>query len=285
MEPMLFGMAFCRATLPDANRAHPVMRVSGGMEFSTSAEGAPGMPILFLHGLGGDASNWKPQLDAFADVSPSVAWTMPGYGSSEPLAQMSFANLANAAVGLLDQLGHERVGVVGLSMGGYIAQRMAIDHPDRVERLVLCGTTAAFGKPGSSFNEQFLASRLAPLDAGASPASLAEKIVAGLLGPEPHAAAAPNAVASMERITADAYRLALSTLVTWDARDEIPQITQPTLCLAGAEDATAPVRAMQRLADAVPEATLEILDRCGHLMNLERPDAFNRSLRAFLAES
>lgn len=255
------------------------------IEYREVGAGSPGVPLLFLHGLGGDASNWEPQLEGLGQTRHCVAWTLPGYGDSTPLELMSFPALATAAVELLDQLECERACVVGLSMGGYIAQQLALDHPDRVERLVLAGTTNAFGKPGSSFNAEFLASRLAPLDQGATPASMAERVVDGLVGPAPHPGTRANTVASMQRISPEAYRQALSALVTWDIRDRCSEITQPALCLAGADDSTAPVRAMERLVEGLGNATLTVIPECGHLMNLERPAEFNAAVRSFVASN
>ena len=285
MGQMSLPQASCRASLPDDPEPASLAVELRGIEYLIAGEDAPGLPILFLHGLGGDASNWQPQLDELGALHRCIAWTMPGYGTSAPLIQPSFVALAAAAVDLLDGLGCETACVVGLSLGGYVAQQLVLDHPDRVERLVLCATTSAFGKPGSSFNEEFLASRLAPLDLGETPATMASQVVRDLVGPAPHGGAELNAVASMQRITPDAYRQALKTLVTWDARDAVASIATRTLCIAGADDATAPVRAMQRLADAIPNATLEVLVDCGHLLNLERPREFNHILRAFLGVS
>lgn len=239
--------------------------------------------ILFLHGLGGDWSNHTPQLDEFGSDYRCVSWTMPGFGDSPALSALTWSALADSAVALLDAVGADSATVVGLSMGGYVAQQVALDHPDRVNGLVLIGTSSAFGRPGDdTFKTKFLAVRHAPLDEGKTPADLAQIVVDGLVGPDPHPDARTNCIASMTRISTDAYRQALACLVTWDVRDRLHEIDTPTLCIAGSDDKTAPVSSLERLAAAIDGATVEVIDQCGHLVNLERPAEFNSVLRTFL---
>lgn len=244
--------------------------------------GGTGRPILFLHGLGGSAESWQPQLDALGPGRRCIAWTMPGYGPSPPLRALTIATLAGAAAELLSAIGVEEAHVVGHSLGGFVAQELALANPDRVDRLVLLATTAAFGKPGSSFNDEFLTARLEPLDQGRAPADLASAVVDSLVAEDTPAATRRAAVASMAQISADAYRQALRALVAWDGRDRIAAISSPTLCVAGELDQTAPVRAMERLAALVPGAVVEVVPGCGHLVNLERPDELSRLLMRFL---
>jgi len=168
--------------------------------------------------------------------------------------------------------------VVGLSMGGYVAQQFAADHPDRVERIVLAGTTAQFGRGSSSFAEKFLAARLKPIDAGVTLAELAPTVVNGLLSDDAPDGAVANATTSMSQISGDAYRQALSCLVTWDFVDRLAEIQAPALCIAGGLDQTAPVAAVRALAEGLPSAELEVIDDANHLMNLDRPAAFNQLL-------
>ena len=169
-------------------------------------------------------------------------------------------------------------------MGGYIAQQFAADHGDRVDRLVLAATSSQFGRGSATFAEKFLAARLKPLDDGETPAGLALRVVPSLLSPDASPETIANCVASMSRISTDAYREALRCLVTWNFTDCLDQIVAPTLCLAGADDATAPVAALQALADGLPDGRLEIIDDCNHLMNLDRPAQFNQLMRSFLDE-
>jgi len=238
--------------------------------------------LLFLHGLGGDRTNWSPQIEEFWTDFRCVAWTLPGYGVSPPMASLTWPNLSAMVVRVLDEVGVEQVSIVGLSMGGYIAQQFAADHDDRVDKLVLAGTSAQFGRGNAAFIERFLAARLAPLDEGGSPADFAADVVTALLSDNAKPAAVANAVASMSRISAPAYRSALECLVTWNFTDYLDEIEAPTLCIAAQDDKTAPVAALAQLADGIADAQLEVIPDCKHLMNLDRPDAFNALLRDFV---
>ena len=239
--------------------------------------------LLFLHGLGGDWTNWKPQLDALGETHRCVSWTMPGYGDSPPMTTMTWETLADAATRVLDQVGAAEATVVGLSMGGMVAQQLAVSHPERVRKLALVATSPSFGRAGTDFADRYLAARYEPLDAGRTPADLAPSVVDGLLGPAAAPGVTENCVASMSRISSTAYRQALQCLVTWAFDDRLSDITAPTLCIAGADDQTAPVASLQRLADGISGATLQVIEQCGHLVNLEQPSAFNHALRAFVA--
>lgn len=249
-------------------------------EYVVAGEGRS--TLVFLHGLGGDHTNWQPQFTAFADEHRCIAWTLPGYGASPPVPAMTWSNLSNALARVLDDVGVGRATVVGLSMGGYIAQQFAADYDDRVERVVLAATSSHFGRGSADFAESFLAARLAPLENGDTPADLAAEIIQGLLSDDAPESAAANATASMSKISAGAYREALRCLVTWNFTDYLHEISVPALCLAGAEDRTAPVAAVQALADGLPDARLAVIENCNHLMNLDRPDEFNQLVREFL---
>ncbi len=250
---------------------------------SFTARGAGATTLVFLHGIGGDWTNFEPQLAAFADRYQAVAWTMPGYGDSPALPEMTFPALARAVVALLDRLGQDRVVLVGHSLGGMIAQEVAALYPDRLAALVAACTSPAFGKPGGDFQRQFLAARLAPLDRGETPADLAPGLVSAMVGADAPAAARAIAQAAMSRISAPAYRAALNCLVTFDRRAELEAIACPTLLISGGEDRTASPAVMERMASHIPAARYVCLDGAGHLANLERPEAFNAALAEFLA--
>ena len=86
-------------------------------------------PLVFLHGIGGAARGWRAQLDHFGDRYRTIAWDMPGYGGSAPLATVSITTLAEALQDFLGQIGATRPILVGHSIGGMIVQQWLVKHP------------------------------------------------------------------------------------------------------------------------------------------------------------
>lgn len=249
--------------------------------------GDQGLPLVFLHGIGGDAESWRPQLDGFSGEYRAIAWDMPGYGDSAPLDEMTFSALVESLAVLLDRLSVERAHLVGHSLGGMIAQAFALAHPERLRSLTLAGTSAAFGKRvdgglDMSWRDSFVEQRLGPLDRGASMAELAPKLVQGLVGDKPDPKGVEQAILSMASVPEAGYRAAVHCLTSFDQQATLADIRTPTLLIAGEKDPAAPPRVMQRMADALPDARLQTIPGSGHLMHLERPAAFNHLLADFL---
>jgi 3-oxoadipate enol-lactonase len=248
------------------------------------AIGDKGPALLFLHGIGGDAECFRPQLAHFGRTFRAIAWNMPGYAGTTLLPETNFPSLADAVAALLDVRGIARVHLVGHSLGGMIAQEFAVRHPGSLASLTLSGTTAAFGRPDGDFQRDFLRQRLAPLEAGQAMAELAGRLVGGLIGPAPDRDGMAIALASMSRVAPETYRAALQCLVGFDRRDALPRIAVPTLLIAGGADTTAPAAVMERMAAKIPGARFVVIPGAGHLANLEQPAAFNRVLEEFLRE-
>ena len=254
--------------------------MSGGVTYAQRGQGAP---LVFLHGIGGDAACWQPQLEAFSEGHRAIAWNMPGYAGSPALPEMTFPGLAEALLRLLDCLDIERAHLVGHSMGGMVAQEFAATWPGRLRSLVLVATSAAFGRADGAWQREFLASRLGPLDQGRSMADLAPELVTRLAGEAPDPAGVAQAIRSMAVVPEATYRAALQCLLTFDRRDVLGRIEVPTLLLAGERDQTAPAVVMEKMAARIPQARFLTLSRAGHLTNLEQPTAFNAALAEFLA--
>lgn len=244
--------------------------------------GPAGRTVVLLHGIGGGAESFAPQLDGLSDAFDVVAWNMPGYGGSPLGRPMTFAGLAAALEQLLDGLGAARADIVGHSIGGMVAQEFVHTRPQRVRSLVLSGTTSAFGSRDGSFQEQFVHERLAPLDAGKSMADLAEVAAPNLVGPAADPGAVPAIRAAMAAVPADTYRAAIRCLATFDRRDELPGIAVPTLLVAGEVDRNAPARTMESMSRKIAGSRYECLAQTGHLAPLEQPAQFNALVRAFL---
>lgn len=251
-------------------------------------DATPDAPLaVLLHGIGGGRDAWGDASSGTGAALASagfaaIAVDLPGYGGSASLEPYTLAGVAQRVAALIESLGRERAVIVGHSLGGMVAQELYAHEPRRVQALVLAGTSAAFGKPGGAWQQQFLAERFAPLDAGRGMTALAASLVAGMVGPQAPSAAVAAATALMARVPEATYRAALTALTHFDRREQLAHIAVPTLCLTGEHDRNAPPSLVQQMAQRIPGAEYLELPGVGHLAPMEAPQAFNRALIAFL---
>jgi pimeloyl-ACP methyl ester carboxylesterase len=243
-----------------------------------------GPTVLMLHGIGGGHLSFAPQVETLAVAGyRAVAWDMPGYGHSAPIEPYTFKGLAQSCVQLIESLQSKTVVLVGHSMGGMVAQEVVARRPDLVSRLVLCGTSPAFGRPDGDWQRDFISQRTAPLDAGKSMADLAETLVPQMVGPGSLPEGVRLATHCMGMVPAATYRRALECIVTFDRRANLANINVPTLLIAGEHDRNAPPSVLKKMADAIPRSTFIEMKGIGHLQNLEAPDEFDGMLLNFLS--
>jgi 3-oxoadipate enol-lactonase len=240
-------------------------------------------PLVFLHGVGGAARAWRTQLEAFGDRYRALAWDMPGYGGSAPLASVSIATLSEALHAFLDQVGAKRPVLVGHSIGGMIVQQWLANHPLAAKAVVLAQTSPAFGKTDGHWQKSFIEARLGPLDRGETMISLAPSLVKELVGDDPDPSGMQVARTCMACVPEASYRACMLALLGFDLRQALKEIRVPTLVLSGAKDKNAPAPMMAKMASFIPSATYVELEGAGHLVNLERPKAFNVALDQFLS--
>lgn len=243
-----------------------------------------GPTVLMLHGIGGGHLSFAPQVESLASSGyRAVAWDMPGYGHSAPIEPYTFKGLAESCITLIEGLRCEDVVLVGHSMGGMVAQEVVARRPGRVSRLVLCGTSASFGKPDGDWQREFIAERTAPLDAGRTMAQLAEQLVPQMVGPGSLPEGVRLAQHCMSQVNPSTYRRALEALVTFDRRANLGNIHVPTLLIAGEHDRNAPPAVMKKMSQAIIGSTFFEMRGIGHLQNLEAPDEFDAAILNFLA--
>jgi len=208
--------------------------------------GSAGDALVLLHGIGGCAQVWQPQLDAFSWRFCVVAWNMPGYGSSEPLPQMTFPALAEALEALLDTLPGKRIHLVGHSMGGMVAQEFLRRDARRVASVCLYATSPGLAQPETPEALQaarervrdFMARRIGPLDAGKTMRDMAESLLDQLLSPRASEAARAAAIESISSVPPSVYRDAMRCILSFDGTAIVPKIDLPALVIAGGEDRT-----------------------------------------------
>ena len=250
--------------------------------------------VVLLHGVGGSRESFGDAISgtgsAMAQAGLSaLAVDLPGYGDSPLVEPYDMAALARSLAALLETEPRRRLALVGHSMGGMVAQEfMAGASPtlrERVAALALVGTTAAFGRPGGAWQSEFLAQRLAPLDAGRGMASLAPGLVQGMGSPQaPHEAVA-RAALLMSAVPEATYRKALAAIAGFDRRAALADLHLPVLCLAGGDDRNAPPSVMQQMAARIVSAEYRCLPGVGHLAHMEAPQAVNAALVEFLVRT
>ena len=250
----------------------------------TALEAGPpdAVPVVLLHGIGGGARLWAGQLGDLASGYGVIAWNMPGYGGSAPLTDPRIEDFARALGRFLSGLGLDRPVLVGHSIGGMIVQSFLSAGLAPVRGAVLAQTSAAFGGRDPVWAQDFIASRLGPLERGATMTSLAEESVAGMVGdePDPHGVALAREVIGSTPV--HAYRSSTMAMLGFDERAALARIDVPTLLVAGSRDTNAPAATMSRMAEKITGADYVCVEGCGHLVMLERPAAFEAILRRFL---
>jgi 3-oxoadipate enol-lactonase len=252
-----------------------------GMNSTSSNPSAPA--VVFLHGVGGSARIWTPQLASFAATGfRPVAFDMLGYGSRTPVDHMDFDMLAADIEAQIVRHDLDRPVIVGHSMGGLLTQRLLRRGPHAYRAAVLSCTSPAFGDRSGEFQKKFIADRLGPLDAGRTMAEMAPAMVAAVSGPAPDPAGLKLAIETIAATSERSYRAAVHSLLGFDERANLPRIAIPVLCLAGEHDRIAPPTTMERMAARIPGARYLCLKGLGHLPNTENPRAFDAAVLDFL---
>jgi pimeloyl-ACP methyl ester carboxylesterase len=249
----------------------------------TPTDAPTGIPVVFLHGIGGSARAWAPQLESFARAGlRPVALDLPGFGERPAVEAMQFEDLAADVEAAVDGLALDPPVLVGHSFGGMVAQTCVRRKPRGYRALVLVGTSPAFGNPAGDFQKQFVADRLRPLEEGAGMRELAAASVLAMMGKNPDPAGRALAIEVMGTVPVSTYRAAVRCLVAFDERANLPAIAVPVLCLAGEHDRNAPAAMMEKMAAKIRGARYVCLPGVGHLPNLEAPQAFDAAVTEFL---
>jgi 3-oxoadipate enol-lactonase len=242
-----------------------------------------GPPLLLIHGLGYARWGWEPVADRLAGRFRVLLFDNRGIGASEvPPGPYTAAAMAADALQVLDEAGAGRAHVVGTSLGGMVAQELALAHPERVDRLVLVATTpggaGAFPLPERTLALIAAAPSLAPdvalrrfvenALAGDAPVELVDRITARRLASPPDPAG---------------WQAQAAAGTGFDALGRIGAIAAPTLVLHGTDDGVVDPRNAALLAGRIPDARVRLLEGRGHLLFWEDPDGFVEAVEEFLA--
>ena len=248
-------------------------------------ERGEGVPLVFLHGIGGNRNNWSRQLEVFSSSYRAIAWDARGYGDSDDYeGPCRFEDFSDDLERLLNHLEIDCAHLVGLSMGGRILMDFAVRYPSRVRSLVIAGSFPSFGRALTSAQQaEFMRLRREPLEQGRSFEELAPELVDSLVGPYASAHARQLMTESISGLRADSYLKTLQATMSFDRTEALSKITAPTLLLYGEFDTLVTPEAGRTVHRALPTAEYRVIRRAGHLVNIEYPAEFNAAVAAFLS--
>jgi pimeloyl-ACP methyl ester carboxylesterase len=269
----------------------------GEIEMYYEEHGA-GEPLLLIMGLGGDSRAWMFQVPDFSQHYRTIVFDNRGVGrTSKPAGPYTIAAMADDTAGLMNAIGLHRAHVVGVSMGGMIAQELALRHPAKVRSLVLGCTypepdagveqqrqSAVAQLPGSIGADGNITIDLAAID----PLMFFQTLIPSVFNPEFIMTELPK----LMQIFSGAleYGFSLEALLgqvhavsTHKATDRLHQIRVPTMVITGDSDRLIPPGNSDILARAIPNAKLVKIEGGSHGFNFETPQVFNREILTFLA--
>lgn len=239
-----------------------------------------GPALVLQHGFLGGAGYWAPQIEALCESFDVIAPDLAGFaGSAGEPVRASIRGHAEALIELLDALGIERFHLMGHSMGGMVAQQVALDWPRRVDRLLLYGTAS----------KGFLDDRFESLDESIErikrlgTEACAAHIAKTWLVDGDASAHYPLCLESARGASRTAAIAALGAIRRWSVSERLHELKLPTLVLCGDHDRSVAIRHALDLQRAIQNAELCILPGSAHCAHLDARDLFTEAVRRFLA--
>jgi 3-oxoadipate enol-lactonase len=253
---------------------------------SWQADGPPAeVPVLMIMGLGGSSRAWYRLLPHLRNDHLCITFDNRGTGDSDRVrGPLRMRDLVGDTLAVLDAAGFERAHLIGFSMGGMIAQHLALEHRDRVASLVIGCTTAVQDRSrppwrflgGSALRAVLGAERTWPL---LTPTLYAERT----RREHPERIAEDLSVRLADAAPARTVYAQMAALAGHDLRARLPQLAGlPTLVLHGAEDRLVPPARGRELAQSIPGAELVLLPRCGHMLSTDCERSVARAIRMHL---
>jgi pimeloyl-ACP methyl ester carboxylesterase len=241
-----------------------------------------GAPVLLVHGLGSSTRDWEYQIPELAAHYRVIALDIRGHGRSDkPRERYSIAAFAEDVRALIEQLGLDRVHLVGISMGGMIGFQLGVDHPELLKSLCIVNSGPEV-KAKNPFEYLEIAkrwglSRLFSLETIA-------KALGNLLFPKPEQAELRRKIEERwPQNDKRAYLASLDAIIGWGVRERLARITCPTLVITADHDYT-PIAQKEAYVKEMPDARLLVIEDSRHATPLDQPQRFNSSLLAFLEE-
>ncbi|MCX8073277.1 MAG: alpha/beta hydrolase [Candidatus Binatia bacterium] len=257
----------------------PEVQVRGAVTLHYLDEGE-GTPLVLLHGLGGNSHVWDEFIPHFTRYHRVVRPDLRGFGQSDkPAGPYTLADYSSDLDALLEQAQLGPVHLLGISMGGVIAQRFTLDRPERVRSLILVSTSSEVG-PRATAAWLRLADMIESRGFGDNAVDATRSVSPAF------AARYPERVRALGELTRQcdprAYAAAARSVADYHFTAELRGVAQPALILQGLDDQLTPPGGSVKMARALPHARLLLVPEAGHNLPTEKPELFVFSVLSFL---
>jgi 3-oxoadipate enol-lactonase len=257
------------------------VKVNGGVTHILDEGPRDAPPLVFINSLGTDFRIWDDVVRPLTQRYRVTRYDKRGHGLSQlRTGSASIADFAADLAALLDRLELKPATIVGLSIGGLIAQELLRLRPSLVKSLVLCDTAHRIG------TQDFWNARLTAVEAGGIEA-IADGVMALWFSKDYHRTS-PDAVAGwramVTRTPAEGYLMACRAIRDADLTEQASRIAVSTVCIVGDEDGSTPVALVRELSTLIPGAKFEVIGGAGHLPCIEKPEALRKLIESHVAE-
>jgi 3-oxoadipate enol-lactonase len=252
------------------------------VELNYELGGRESAPVVaFTGSLGTNLTMWRPQSDRLGERFRTLRYDIRGHGASPaPSGPYAMDELGADLVALLDRLEIERASLCGLSIGGMISMWVAAHAPERVERLVLCCTSAQLGPP-EAWHDRVAAVRSGGIEA------IADGVLERWFTPGfavEHPEVIERMRAQLIATPREGYIGCCEAIAAMDLTGDLPRVGAPTLVLAAEQDLATPPEHGRRIAGLIPGARFQTISPAAHIATIERPDVTTATILRFLSD-
>lgn len=247
-----------------------------------------GTPLLLIAGLASDSQSWQPVIE---DLSQNILLITPdnrGTGRTQPQdVETSIHHIASDCIELIDHLNYSFVNVLGHSMGGFVAQDIAIRYPDHVDKLILAGTAAL----NSNHNNSLFSNWTSYLEAGMDLELWFQNLFYWIFTEDffKNESAVNEAVRYAIEYpypqSIKAFKNQVNAMMNYDCTEDLSKIKARTLVINGKEDLLYPPDTCLKLAQAIPHAASSLIDGAAHSIHIEQPQLFVQIVQEFVSNS
>jgi len=253
-----------------------------GTDIFVQIEGPEGAPWLVCsNSLGATHGMWAPQMDVFTTHHRVLRYDTRGHGqSAAPKAPYALADLVGDVVGLMDHHGIDKADYIGLSLGGMTGLGLALDHADRIDRLICCDARADAPPPFAKMWDERIAAVDAKGVAALWPGTLERWLTPACQTRD--AGMVAQLQEDFEQTSANGYKGCSAAISGLDYLRRLGDMTRPVLYIVGDQDSGASPETMRAMADATPGARFEEIPDAAHIANIDNADVFNAAVADFL---